>query len=163
MISLRSLTPARAATLVLLGALLALLVALASQYWGGLAPCELCLDQRWALVAAGILATPGIFLETKPKAARIFLLLAGAAALVGAGIAVFHVGVEQHWWQGTSSCTTQIKAGMSAADFEAAILAAPIVRCDDIAWSLFGISMAGYNILYSGALGAFSLWQARRH
>jgi len=52
---------------------------------------------------------------------------------------------------------------MSAADFEAAILAAPIVRCDDIAWSLFGISMAGYNILYSGALGAFALWQARRH
>jgi disulfide bond formation protein DsbB len=163
MITPRSLTPARAATLVLLGALLALLVALASQYWGGLAPCELCLDQRWALVAAGILAVPGIFLETKPKAARIFLLLAGAAALVGAGIAVFHVGVEQHWWQGTSSCTTQIKAGMSAAEFEAAILAAPVVRCDDIAWSLFGISMAGYNILYSGALGAFSLWQARRH
>jgi len=163
MITPRSLTPARAATLVLLGALFALLVALASQYWGGLAPCELCLDQRWALVAAGILAVPGIFLETKPKAARIFLLLAGAAALVGAGIAVFHVGVEQHWWQGTSSCTTQIKAGMSAAEFEAAILAAPVVRCDDIAWSLFGISMAGYNILYSGALGAFSLWQARRH
>jgi disulfide bond formation protein DsbB len=163
MITPRSLTPARAATLVLLGALFALLVALASQYWGELAPCELCLDQRWALVAAGLLAAPGIFLETKPKAARVFLLLAGAAALVGAGIAVFHVGVEQHWWEGTSSCTTQIKAGMSAAEFEAAILAAPVVRCDDIAWSLFGISMAGYNILYSGALGAFSLWQARRH
>jgi disulfide bond formation protein DsbB len=163
MITPRSLTPARAATLVLLGALLPLLVALASQYWGGLAPCELCLDQRWALVAAGILAIPGIFLETKPKAARIFLTLAGAAALAGAGIAIFHVGVEQHWWQGTSSCTTQIKSGMSAAEFEAAILAAPVVRCDDIAWSLFGISMAGYNVLYSGALGAFSLWQARRH
>jgi disulfide bond formation protein DsbB len=163
MFSLRSLTPARAATLVLLGALLPLLVALASQYWGGLAPCELCLDQRWALVAAGVLAIPGIFLETKPKAARIFLLLAGLAALVGAGIAVFHVGVEQHWWQGSAACTTQIKAGMSAAEFEAAILAAPVVRCDDVAWSLFGISMAGYNILYSGALGAFSLWQSRRH
>jgi disulfide bond formation protein DsbB len=162
MLSLRSLTPARAATLVLLGALLPLLVALAFQYWGGLAPCELCLDQRWALVAAGVLAIPGMFLETKPRAARVFLLLAGAAALIGAGIAIFHVGVEQHWWEGSTACTTQIKPGMSAADFEAAILAAPVVRCDEIAWSLFGISMAGYNILYSGALGAFSLWQARR-
>ncbi|MFZ5792614.1 MAG: disulfide bond formation protein B [Pseudomonadota bacterium] len=160
---LRSLTPARAATLVLIGALAPLAVALAAQYWGGLYPCVLCIYQRWALLAAGLLAAPAIFLETKPKAARLFLALAGLAALVGAGIAVFHVGVERHWWQGTVECTTQFKAGMTAQEFEAAILAAPVVRCDEVAWSLFGISMAGYNVLYSGALAAFALWQARRH
>lgn len=161
MIALRSLTPARAATLVLVGALAPLAVALAAQYWGGLYPCVLCLYQRWALVAAGLLAVPAIFLETKPKAARLFLALAGLAALVGAGIAVFHVGVEQNWWQGSAACTTQLEAGMTAAEFKAAIMAAPIVRCDEVTWSLFGISMAGYNVLYSGALAAFALWQAR--
>jgi len=147
---------------VILVGVAALAAASFAQYVGGLAPCPLCLWQRYPYGVAIGLGIIALLLADRPIAARVVLALGGLAILTSGGIAVFHVGVEQHWWEGTSACTTKIKAGMSAADFEAAILAAPVVRCDDIAWSLFGISMAGYNVLYSGALGAFSLWQARR-
>jgi disulfide bond formation protein DsbB len=149
--------------LLLLGALAPLAVAFGAQHLGGLAPCELCIWQRWGYGVVVAFAVLALLASSAPTAQHLLILLGGVAALGTAAVAIFHVGVEQHWWQGSASCTTQIKAGMSAAEFEAAILAAPVVRCDDVAWSLFGISMAGYNILYSGALGAFSLWQSRRH
>jgi disulfide bond formation protein DsbB len=42
------------------------------------------------------------------------------------------------------------------------VMAAPVVRCDVVPWSLFGISMAGYNVVISLALGALALVAARR-
>ena len=69
--------------------------------------------------------------------------------MIGAGIAVFHVGVEQQWWPGTAECGGIDGANLSLEQLKAQILAAPVVRCDEVAWSLFGISMAGYNILLS--------------
>jgi disulfide bond formation protein DsbB len=74
-----------------------------------------------------------------------------------AGIAGFHVGVEQHWWEGLEACGAGgVDAGANFDDLKAAILAAPLVRCDEVPWSLFGISLAGYNFLASAALGLFA-------
>jgi disulfide bond formation protein DsbB len=81
--------------------------------------------------------------------------------MVGAGIAVFHVGVEQHWWAGTAACGSTLSA-TSVEALRAQILAAPVVRCDQPAWSLLGISMAGYNALISAALAVVALIGARR-
>jgi disulfide bond formation protein DsbB len=79
-----------------------------------------------------------------------------------AGIALFHVGVEQKWWEGTSACVGQFAPGMSAEELQQAIQDAPIVRCDVPAWEMFGISMAGYNLLYALALAAFTFRGALR-
>jgi disulfide bond formation protein DsbB len=49
-------------------------------------------------------------------------------------------------------------SGLTGADLEAAIMNAPVTRCDDIAFQMFGISMAGYNGLASLMLAAFTFW-----
>lgn len=131
------------------------------QYVGGLAPCVLCIYQRYPYGVTIALSAAALFLADG-RARSIALLLCGVAFLAGAGIGVFHVGVEQHWWEGTAACTGGSGAAGSLEALRAQIMAAPVVRCDQVAWSLFGISMAGYNVLISSALALFSLWAARR-
>lgn len=150
----------RAPLLLLLASIAVLGSALASQYIGGLQPCVLCLYQRVPYAAVILIAGVALFLPPGPRAAA--LALAGLALLTGAGIAVFHVGVEQHWWQGTAECGTIDAAADSLEALRAQVLAAPTVRCDEIPWSLFGISMAGYNVLTSLGLGIAGLIAARR-
>ena len=118
----------------------------------GYAPCQLCLWQRWphaAAIAIGALALL--------SGHRELLMLGAAAALATAAIGLFHVGVEQTWWEGLASCTANALAGVSAGDLLSTYtnVGAP-VRCDQAAWSLFGISMAGYNMLIS--LGLAGIW-----
>ena len=130
-----------------------LATAYASQYLGGLAPCELCLYQRWPWWAAGGLA---LIAATAPVAAnrrRGLCLTAGLFILAGAALAAYHVGVEQHWWQGPASCGGGAMPA-TLAEMQRA-MATPIVPCDEPAWSLFGVSMAGYNAVFSLVFGGF--------
>lgn len=149
--------------LIALASALVLGAALLSQYVGGLQPCVLCVYQRWPYVATILLGlAAGWAVRRSRRAAGGLLALAGLAFLIGGGVAAFHVGVEQGWWQGTSSCGATGGAPASLADLKAQVLAAPVVRCDDVAWSLLGISMAGYNLLVSLALAGFAFATARR-
>jgi APA family basic amino acid/polyamine antiporter len=89
----------------------ALAIALASQYLGGLQPCQLCIWQRWGYVAAIALA-----FATFPFPARLRpygAALASLALLATAGLALFHAGVEYHWWQGLASCTGNLDTSQS--------------------------------------------------
>lgn len=144
------------ALLVFAGGGSLLLGALAFEHLGGLAPCEMCLWQRWALVAAVSLAALGWLARS-----RAITLLAALAVLAGAGMAGFHAGVEQKWWQGITSCAAA-PAGGSTEDMIGAILSAPLVRCDAIPWSLFGLSMAGWNLVLSTLIGGLALWRLTR-
>jgi len=137
--------------------LAALCAAWLSQYGFGLAPCHLCLLQRDAYWAAIALSFVAIFLGRRSPWRRWVIGLIGIAFLTGAGIALHHVGVEQGWWEGAASCVGGI-SGLSGADLEAAIMNAPVTRCDEVAFELFGISMAGYNGMLSLALAAFAFW-----
>lgn len=136
--------------------LLSLALALASQYWGGLNPCELCLYQRWAHVGAIAVLVPAILMADNKTVRRASLALGGLAFLVGLGIAGFHVGVEQHWWEGSTSCVG-LKGAATLEDLRAQILAAPVVRCDEIQFSLLGLSMAAWNGLLCLMLGGVAL------
>jgi disulfide bond formation protein DsbB len=134
--------------------------AMAFQHLGGLTPCALCIDQRRAWAAVILLATLSAWAEGKSRIAVALLLLtiAALAALAGAGLAGFHVGVEQGWWAGTAACGGNIGgSGASTADLREQLLATPVVRCDDIAWSVLGISMAGWNGLVSLVAGMSGL------
>ncbi len=148
---------ARHAPLVLLLASVAALAgAYGSQHIGGLKPCILCLYQRWPFMAVIVLALLALAVPL-PRLRGALVAASGLALLAGAGLAFFHVGVEQHWWAGTAGCGAP---GIKATDVEALrrqLLEAPVVRCDEVPWSLFGISLAGYNFLMSTALGAAAL------
>jgi len=148
----------RAPLAILLASLAILGAALASQYWGGLQPCTLCLWQRWAYVATIALGIAALVAGGRPRA--VLVGLAGLAFLAGAGVAVFHVGVEQRWWQGLATCSAGTGA-QTVEQLKAQILAAPVVRCDDIPWSWLGISMAGWNVVASLVLAGFSAIAAR--
>lgn len=136
--------------------------ALAFQYWADLAPCPLCIEQRKAWGAAIVLATLALFAEGKSRiaVALAFLALAGVAAFVGAGVAGYHVGVEQHWWAGTAQCGAGF-TGFGSGELSSLadqLLNRPVVRCDEVAWSMLGISMAGWNGLIALATGLGALY-----
>ncbi len=122
------------------------------QYIERLAPCDMCLWQRYphmVAIAAGLVA---VLAYAWPRFALVFALTAIAALFATAGIGVYHVGVEQHLWPGPQSCSGDIPSGLSAAQLKAYLLAARMVRCDQPAWTLFGVSMAGWNVVFSGGL-----------
>ena len=135
-----------------------LLGALAFQYLGGLAPCVLCIWQRWPHLAAVLIGLLALTLGL-----RLLAWLGALAALTSAAIGVFHVGVEQKWWEGLASCTAGSIDGISTADLlNPAVDVAAVVRCDAIAWQMFGLSMAGWNVVISVALALIWISAARR-
>jgi disulfide bond formation protein DsbB len=140
---------ARALALILPATLMA--GALGSQYLGGLVPCEMCHWQRWPHYAAMALAVLAFTLADKP-AARSLTVLAAVAILVSGGIGVDHAGVEYGWWEGPTHCSS-LSSGTTLED----IMKSPTIRCDQAQWSLFGISLAGFNAIISLAGGAFIL------
>ncbi len=164
-ISLRDLTdhPHLVPALIVAVSLGALAAALASQYWGGLQPCVLCYYQRYAYLGAIAFGLLGLIAGPRVEARRVAVALAGLAFLTGAAIAAFHVGVEQHWWRGTTEChAPAFDPNASIADLRKQLLETTFVPCDEVQWSLFGISMPGYNVLASLGLALASLWAARR-
>lgn len=134
--------------------------ALYYQYVVGLAPCKLCITQRWALGAGLALGALALL------APRLRVWLAGGAGLAflaEAGVAVYHSGVERKIFPGPTSCSGG--GGLQPYDadrlMEALTSGPPPVRCDEIAWQLFGLSMANYNVLIALAMAVLCLMAAR--
>lgn len=138
-----------------LGSLALLAGAFAFQYIGGLAPCKLCLWQRWPHGLAGLIGL-GVLLAPVALARAPFAALGGLGALASAGLGLYHTGVERAWWAGPDTCTGGPLGGQAPGDLLNAIMAAPLVRCDEVAWSMLGLSMASWNALASLALAL--LW-----
>lgn len=149
---------ARLAALLLPAALMA--GALGSQYIGGLFPCEMCHWQRWPHYAAIGLALIAFIVPEKPG--RIAVALAIVAILTSGAIGVFHAGVEYRWWEGITRCSAP-PVGGSSADLLAQIMATPMIQCDVPQWTLFGISLAGFNAIVSilGGIGIIALWRRK--
>ncbi|MEX0759103.1 MAG: disulfide bond formation protein B [Tistlia sp.] len=138
----------------------AIALALVAQHGFGLEPCVLCIWQRWALGIAALLALPAVI--WRGPARRLSLAASGLGYLASAAIAGFHSGVENGWWQGTAGChAPSFQGATSAEQLRESLMATAVVACDEVSWSLLGLSMADYNLLYSAALGLFLLVAAR--
>lgn len=136
-----------------------MLGALGFQYIGELPPCKMCYWQRYPHVAAvgiGILAfvLPGVGLTA-------LLYLGAVAALVTAGIGVYHTGVERGFWEGPTTCTSGPIGGLTPEQLMEQIMGAPLVRCDEVPWELFTLSMASWNAIISFALAGLWIAAAR--
>ncbi|UVO51451.1 disulfide bond formation protein B [Sphingomonas sp. SUN019] len=129
-----------------------------SQLIGGLYPCEMCHWQRWPHYAAVVIA--GLAFVVPGRSTRV-TLIAGAAAMIALSglIGVFHAGVEYHWWNGITACSVMAGGeGVSTDQMLRNILAAPVIRCDAAQWRLIGISLAGWNAIFSlGGAGLIAL------
>lgn len=158
-------TPVRAALFVIAASAAILGGALLFQYAGGLYPCALCFAQRWPYYFAIGLGVLALSLARDPGAGRATAGILALTALVfagGAALAFYHVGVEQQWWQGTAACGGGFRGtGLTLEQLRARLLEQPIVRCDRPAWTLFGVSLAGFNVALSLVLAAVTAWLAR--
>ncbi len=139
----------------------ALGVAYTAQHVFGLEPCVLCLYQRVPYAVAGALALAAIMMP-RGEGRIMLVALCIPVFLAGAGIAFYHVGVEQHWWVSVAGCGGALAGNMSAADLQASLMAPPQKACDDISWTMFGLSITVYNTLAGLGLGVATLYGLRR-
>ncbi|MGH1480461.1 MAG: disulfide bond formation protein B [Geminicoccales bacterium] len=132
-----------------------LLVVFALQYVADLAPCRMCIWQRWPFAILIAVGLTGAF--WKP---RLVLVLTIPLLLVSAGLAGYHVGVEQGWIALPAGCT----AGGAATSVEElkALLAAAPPSCDQVGFTMLGLSLAGWNLVVSLLLAGFSLFVMTR-
>jgi disulfide bond formation protein DsbB len=157
--------PRIAAWLALLIPAFMLAGALVSQYVFGLYPCEMCYWQRWPHWVALALGAVAVLAVRRVQGLAIAMAALAAIAIAISGlIGGFHAGVEYGWWEGLTSCATTVPAGSSTDDVLNSIMAAPLVRCDTAPWSMFGISLAGYNFLLSlaGATAIYLLLRRKK-
>lgn len=147
----------RISVLIAAGGSLALLLgAFAFQHLGGLAPCKLCIWQRWPHVAAIAIGAAALALGN-----RALAWLGALAAAVTGGIGLYHTGVERGFWEGPTTCTSSNPGTMSADDFFDKVINAPLIRCDEVAWSMLGLSMASWNAILAGFCIIFWVRAAR--
>ncbi|MGC2416061.1 MAG: disulfide bond formation protein B [Stellaceae bacterium] len=148
-----TLTPRAFAGFVLIASAIVLGSAFLSQYWGGLAPCELCLLQRWPWAAAIAMSLVALVAGSRPALPWVALGLTLVFAL-GAVFAFYHVGVEEHWLAGPSACTASGGGAQTLEEMKRQILGTAPVLCDRVQWSLLGVSLAGWNLLASLGMAA---------
>lgn len=123
----------------------------------GYAPCKMCLWQRWPHAAAVLLGAAALALG-----GRALIYLGAVAAFTTSVLGLYHTGVERNWWEGPTTCTSGSIEGVDPEALLEQILAAPVVRCDEVAWQLMGLSMASWNALASLMLVFIWIAAARR-
>ena len=113
-------------------------------------PCPLCVWQRWPYVGVAVLGLVGW--RWQPRA---LLALAALVLLVGAGLGVYHVGVEEGWWALPAGCAAGASA-QSVEDLRRLLAEAP-PACDQVSFTFLGLSLAGWNVVASLALAAYAI------
>ena len=115
------------------------------QYVGGLMPCSLCLWQRWPHIIIVLLAVIALFVRM-PRLVLLAIAITAASSVI---LAAYHAGVEWQLWSGPSGCTAILTNSGDLTSLTDSLLATPVVSCDEVAWSFLGLSMAGWNSLFS--------------
>lgn len=118
----------------------------------GYPPCQMCFWQRWPHMAAVVI---GVLAFVVPN--RVWPWLGVIAAGITSLIGVFHTGVENGWWEGPSSCTGGGLDALDGADL-LSMTGDKLIMCDQVSWSLLGLSMASWNAVFS--FGIMLLWLA---
>jgi disulfide bond formation protein DsbB len=154
--------PAAAAALVIAALGVAtILGAYFFQYVVGLAPCPLCLEQRipyYVAIPLALIVAFAASREAPRQIVQIGLIVLALIMLFGAGLGVYHAGIEWKWWPGPTECSGEFTAPGSASDLLKQMEVTSVVRCDEAAWRFLGISLSGYNVLISLTLAAIAAW-----
>jgi disulfide bond formation protein DsbB len=122
----------------------------------GLSPCPLCLEQRIPYYIAFPLALVVAFAADRKSIARGGFLLLALVLAVGCALAVYHAGVEWKFWPGPQDCSGAV-VQLNGGSLLDQMNQTRVIRCDEAAWQLFGISLAGYNAIIAAALTLFAL------
>jgi disulfide bond formation protein DsbB len=143
--------------LVLLGGIAVIAGAWAFQVVGGLVPCELCLYERWPYYIGIPVAVLALLAGRRRAPAVSLIALLALVFIASSALAFYHVGVEKHWFEGPSACTSPTTPATTLEQLRAQLMATQPVLCDQPQWSLFGVTLAGFNFLASLVLALLSL------
>lgn len=138
------------------GGSIALLIGARIFQYFGVEPCHLCWLQRYPHYAV-----PFIGLAALMVRGALIPALGGLATLTSAGIAAYHSGVERHWWPGPTSCTGGDVGALNPDQLFDQIMNAPLIRCDEIAWQMFGVTIPNLNLAFSLVLTVLWVMAAR--
>lgn len=156
---------ARPAVLAFLLALAAIAGAWFFQIAIDLVPCPLCLQQRWPYYVGLPLVAAGLAMISQPGDRLVSFWMFAAAAVIfmlGAGMGVYHSGIEWGWWPGPASCSTGAGSPSDAGNLIQQMATTKVVKCDEAAWRFLGLSLAGYNVLISlAAAGLLAMTMGR--
>ncbi|MGE3147623.1 MAG: disulfide bond formation protein B [Pseudorhodoplanes sp.] len=156
--------PVRAAALAVAAVgMAALLGAWFFQYALGLAPCPLCLEQRYAYyfaVPLAVMVALGASVGSSRKVLMAAFIAIAVAMLWNSYLGVYHAGVEWKWWAGPRDCSGELTSFGSAGSLLNRLQTSNVVRCDEAAWRFLGLSLAGYNALISLALALVAIFGA---
>jgi len=146
--------------IVLALALLTILTAHAFEQFGGYAPCQLCLKERYAYYFAVPAALVAFFAARGENFgfARLVLVLIAIGFLLNAALGVYHAGAEWKWWPGPSTCG----GGFDLSWGQGGIVDTPVIRCDEASWWFLGLSFAGWNAVVSLGLAVIAAFGASR-
>mgnify|MGYP001158757186 FL=1 len=121
------------------------------EYFHGALPCDLCITQRWfhgAIIAYSFII---IFIINKTLVSKKLLLLGGAILwLISSAAGLYHFGIEMNFWTGPDGCSSNIDFSKDALTY---LLNKSPIKCDEVMFKIFGLSLAGWN-----ALASFSIF-----
>ena len=119
--------------------------ALIAEYIFHTLPCQMCLNQRYPYYF--IISIFIVFYFIK-KMSNIWLyIFAELAVLYGLFYSIWHVGIEQNLLTGPSGCSGKLEGVNSVNDLKEQILNQAIINCNEISWSILGISATTLNSL----------------
>jgi disulfide bond formation protein DsbB len=129
----------------------------------GYAPCELCLAERYAFYAGAPIAALTAYLASRGAqgVARALFAVLALIFVANAGLAFYHVGVEQHWWAGPTACTGSLSGRIDANDLMKSLNAVRVVNCDEAQLRILGLSLAGWDVIASAAMAIYAGLAAR--
>ena len=138
--------------------------ALYAQHVMYLDPCPLCVIQRIATIALGIVFLLAAVHDPGRIGARVYALLAGVVAAGGVGVAAWHVRLQNLPPDEVPGC---------GPGFEYIVENFPLTdalgmifegsgECADVVWQFFGLSMPAWVVIGLGGLGVVALWNNLR-
>jgi disulfide bond formation protein DsbB len=142
----------------------ALMSAYIAQYGFKIYPCHLCYYHRAVYAVVIVLSLAAAVKPVLNRCIeRMFLGALWLACATGIGVAGYHVGVEHKWIEPPRACLNAYMDGNSLEEVKAEIMNEPVVPCDRVAWSMFGLSMTDYSLLLFLLLLALTTLAIRRH
>jgi disulfide bond formation protein DsbB len=123
------------------------------QYFKNLPPCDLCITQRW-FHAFILLYSLTFYIIMKTKKLPLTLVILGLALVwISSGLAgMYHFGIELKLWTGPEACSSNL---IFSKDLLKDLLNKSPIKCDEIMFSILGISLAGWNAIVSSIIFLF--------
>ncbi len=149
------------ASILILGGVVPLCVALVGQLAFNLFPCHFCLLQRYPYMVAIAAGAASLFVPRLGRAWKLLVLIGALAFLTTTALGAYHTGIERGWVKYTGGCVADASASGSIDELRDQILQAPKVSCADASAMFAGLSMASWNVLFALAMFALVLLQYR--